>query len=449
MKTKQKIINSQKGTTVVEVIVGIGLVSMLAMALYLALFNAVRLAGDAKQKTGAVALANEKMETIRNLEYDSIGLIGWSPEGPIEAHEELTRNGFHYVVDTEIRYVDDPFDGTASDTDAIPNDYKQARVLVSWQSGVHQRQVSFVSKFIPDGLETLAGGGTLSVNVIDSTASYIEGAVVQVDSVNDTPAMHGSITTDSSGNARLVGFPQQEYQITVSKDGYETVQTYPAGSGYTPADPNIIVIDGAVVLKTFMIDQVGDLTLQAVDIADESGVSGIEVELQGGRKIGTDPETFSFSSTDSTDSSGQINHEDIGPGNYSIMNSDTFDTDDYAFVGAEGEQDITLAPGGSESVRLVFAQKAVDSLLVRVVDINDNPIEGAQVRVQNGDSSFDQVASTMADGRVYFPTGEDPSVVMTEENYTIDITADTYDNYSGSEDIIDLTQHEAAMTAVL
>lgn len=442
----KKIESDQRGVTLLEVIVGIALVSLTTLSLYFVLFNAARLMGDSKQKIGAVALANERMEIIRNLDYDSIGTEGWIPAGPIPQSEVVEKNNFTYTVDTTIEYIDDVFDGQGGD-DAIENDYKHAWVEVSWVSGETTKSVLFTSRFVPPGLETDVGGGVLSINVIDGEASQIEGATVQVDSVDESPPIHGSTATDSTGNVRLPGMPEQDYKLTVSASDYETVETYPnpPGSPFTPNNSHVHVVEGSTVLKTIEINKSADLMFKTVDVADGDGISGIDLDVFGGSIIGSDPTTYAIDETQTTDSDGEVEYDDIGTGTYDILNLATLDTVDYQYVGSDEEIPIALDAEDDLTVNLVFAEKNINSILVRVVDsVTLEALNGAEVNVTGTD--FDQTAITSTNGFAYLPLTEDPPIVMNVEEYDVSIITVGYQNYSQSVDVENLTILDAELT---
>lgn len=442
-----KIIRSNKrGVTLLEVIVGIALVSLTTLSLYYVLFNAMRLMSDSKQKIGAVALANERMEIIRNLDYDSIGTQGWIPVGPIPQSEVVTRSNFTYTVDTTIEYVDDPFDGQGG-IDPVENDYKQAWIKVGWISGENAKSVLFTSKLVPPGLESNVPGGVLSINVIDGEANQIESATIQVDSVDESPPIHGSSTTDSTGNVRLAGMPEQDYKLTVSASEYETTVTYPnpPGSPFTPNNSHVHVVEGSTVLKTIEINKSADLMFKTVDVADGDGISGIDLDVYGGSVIGTAPTTYAIDETQTTDSDGEVEHDDIGAGTYDILNLATLDTIDYQYVGSDQDVPISLDPEGDLTVNLMFAEKNINSLLVRAVDsVTLEPVSGAEVGVTGTD--FDQTVTTSTNGFAYFPLTEDPPVIMNVEEYDVDIVTVGYQNFSQSVDVENLTILDAELT---
>ncbi len=446
----KKVFKNTKGTTLIEIVVGIAIVGIIAISLYMALFNVTKLMANSKQKIGAVALANEQMEIIRNLEYDDIGTQDWIPSGPILQTEVVTRNNFTYTIDTKIEYLDDDFDGTGSD-DLIETDYKKAQVKISWISGGSQREIVFVSKFVPEGLESNTGGGTLSVNLIDSAVQPIEGANVQIDSVTDTPAIHGSVTTGVDGNVRIPGLPAQEYKITATKTDYAMVETYPPppSSSFNPVNSNLFVTEGDVVIKTLTINEAANLLLKAVDISDGDGIEDIDIEIEGGPVIGTMtdmPDTLTLQESKTTDSSGEIDLENIDPGDYTISNLAVLGNSEYEYIGSDSVIPIHLSSGDDKEINLIFAKKNVDSLLI-VVENNDSGelIEGAEIKVSNS-LGFEQTTITSIDGRVYFPVTEDPVVLMMAGEYDIEIKAPNFVDYSGTKDVLNLTVDNILMT---
>lgn len=92
----------------------------------------VRAILESKNRLGATALANQRMEIIRSIDYTSIGTKHWNgsawvygiPAGELIEEEDVSVNTTLYHVDTFVQYVDDTFDGVTP-TDTIPTDYKR------------------------------------------------------------------------------------------------------------------------------------------------------------------------------------------------------------------------------------------------------------------------------------------------------------------------------------
>ncbi len=75
------------GFTLVETLVAAGLMAIVFVSLATAFQGAIKLLGENKARSTAIALANEKMELIRNLPYEEIGTIGGIPQGDILQEE--------------------------------------------------------------------------------------------------------------------------------------------------------------------------------------------------------------------------------------------------------------------------------------------------------------------------------------------------------------------------
>ena len=132
----KKSLSKNQGFSIVEVLVSVMIVSVLTLSIYSLIILSLRITSDNKHYVAATFIANQKMENIRNLSYSSIGTIAGWPVGSTTPHEVIYQADGIYSVDTSIEYADDPFDGTAaSSTDAVPNDYKNVTIKVSWNSG--------------------------------------------------------------------------------------------------------------------------------------------------------------------------------------------------------------------------------------------------------------------------------------------------------------------------
>ncbi|MCH7859981.1 MAG: hypothetical protein IID14_09860 [Candidatus Marinimicrobia bacterium] len=166
---------------------------------------------------------------IRNLPYLNVGTVeavGGEPAGTIPQVIVITRNGQPYTVRTDIRYIDDPFDGEGGisedsvftichippgnpenpttlvdvpaalldahiahgDThgpcegqeppgdDLLDTDYKQVRIEVSWPSHNEIRPVLILTFVAPPGVEGGELGGTLDFQALNAAGLGVEGA---------------------------------------------------------------------------------------------------------------------------------------------------------------------------------------------------------------------------------------------------------------------------------
>jgi len=439
--------NNQKGVTMIEILLSISIISFLVLTIYLTLTKAVSNMGESKQRVGAVAIANEKIEIIRNLDYDEIGIVNGVISGPMLASETVVRNGFDYNVGIDIRYIDDPLDDTGIN-DLINTDYKLVQVSVQWQHEDRIDKVEFVSSFVPDGVETDMGGGTLVLNTMTSGGDPVGNVSVHLDSVEDSPAVDYSTSTDNQGSLVLQGVPSQTYRISFSKSGYENVRTYPnpPASSFTPNNIDFYVNEGDLNSKNFFIDLASNLTFKAIDVVDESGISGIDINLIGGKEIGSDPTTYNLDDTSPTDSNGEIKYENISSGSYEISNPENLGTGDYIFIGSVDEAIFNLVAGDNLEVELLFGDAGVPSLYVTVLDeVTEEPIEGAGIGIANI-SGFDQGDITREDGTAFFPLTVEPPVLLVNGEHTIEVRMVGYNDYSDTIDINDLTIKEIKLT---
>jgi len=240
----------------------------------------------------------------------------------------------------------------------------------------------------------------------------------------------------------LQGVPSQTYRISLSKNDYEDVQTYPnfPESSFIPINSDLYVSSGALNSKNFFIDLTSDLTFKTVNALDGEPVPNVDIELIGGKEIGSSPTTYNFEETSSTGSDGEIRYENISPGFYQIINIDDLETGDYVFVGSKSEATFNLEAGDDLETELFFADKNIPSLQIIVSDnITEEPIKAAIVSLVRIPSEFYQSIETQEDGTVFFPLKVDPLIPMENETYEVEIKVNGYEDYIGTVDIDNLT----------
>lgn len=317
--------------TLVELLVAIGLVTLIFGGLIGSFQFMMTLVGSSKAHAGALALANERMEYIRSLAYDDVGTVGGIPDGPIPQNSTTTLNGVAYNERVLISYVDAPQDGEgASDINSIVADYKLAKVEYSWDFRGETKTISLISNIVPEGIETTEGGGTLTVNVFNAGVQPVAGASVRLVNTTGTTSIDTTRLTNVDGIAMFSGAPALAgYEITVTKDEYSTDGTYTAtAANPSPTTLPVAVLEAEVSTMNFQIDALSDVTVRTVgepttdifedmfddvsDIAASSSVSvsGGEVTLSG--------TSGSYSST------GEIYSRSIVPGTFASWGSASF-----------------------------------------------------------------------------------------------------------------------------
>lgn len=438
------------GFTLIEALIVVFIFSIITLSFYSSMSLGARYIIKSKNNLEAVALAREKMEIVRNLKYDDIGTINGIPNGTIADDEDVLVNGRAYHVRTLVKFDDDAFDGIFP-ADTVSNDYKQVRVMVSWQGDVSaNNSVSLTSRFVPPGLEVGTGDGVLAINIINGAGEGISQAAVHIVNNSISPAVNISTQTDNNGNIMFPGAKQsiQKYKVTVSKDNYETVETIdPISVPYNPTDVNASVIKDLLNIKVIIINLLANLEISSIDFSNNP-LPNVNFNIEGGRILGTDNETppnniYNINSDSSTNANGEKIFNDISPGQFTLSSIE--DIDGYAFIGMDPASPFVVVPGETKEVKIKFVDENVDSLLVKVMRNDDSTfIKDAQVRLTNSDG-YDTTITTLSDGVAFFPvTGNS----LVAGNYTLEITAVGYQSYTGSVDVNKFTEREVKLTAI-
>lgn len=263
----------ERGASMLDVVVG----SALMIIVFTGIVGAFQLTVDSvsnnKARAGAIALANERLEYIRSLPYDSIGTSGGIPSGALAQTATSTLNDVLYERRTFISWEDDPQDGTgAGDSNNIVTDYKAAKVSVSWASRQGLRSITMATRISPPtGMEQAVPGGTLSFLVTNDADQPIANASVRVRNTGVAPAVDLTTLTDGSGAASVLGAPAGAgYQITVTKPGYSTSQTYSASSTNTnPIPGHLGVALNQTTAQNFEIDLFASLAIETFEAVRE------------------------------------------------------------------------------------------------------------------------------------------------------------------------------------
>lgn len=449
----QKNHKNKKGSTLIEALVLVAVFSIAGLAFYSMINVGVSYIINSKERMVAISLANERMEMARNLDYDDVAIQGGIPSGLIDPDEEITVGEKSFRILTDVKYYDDPDDGLlgGDPNDAVSNDYKFVSITVSWGEESDNEEVYLSSTFVPPGIESSAGGGALSLNAIDFSGFPV--ADVSVNLFNDqvAPNVDYNTTTDSNGHLILQGVPEdtgQNYKITLSKSGYETVVTYdPAEETFIPEDVHASILEGVLNEVTLKIDLLSDLLIESVDPFGSS-IGDATFDLVGGRRLddGTGDPVYSHNGSHSTDSSGSFSMNSESPGEYQITITGSTDTD-YTFWKISPGMDINrdkvnLSPGDSLSANMLLMDNSIPSVFVSVADTGTGTaIEGAQVRLRSTSLGYDVELNTDEYGRAFFPeslstpliNGESYEVLVSATDYQDNNTNVTVNDFSTAD----------------
>lgn len=326
-----------KGFTVVELLVAAVIFAILAissLSTYVALNSSATLA---KKKSIAITLANNKIENVKSLPYDS--LLANSTQKTTE-----TVNGVNYDIETKIIYVDDAFDGCVNmsqedkikycrnynlntsntTTDNNGADYKLVNVKV-YSSGKLLSNID--SQIAASVAETATSTGALKVIVTSSSGEPINNADITVNYPYPTPKTYTG-TTDSGGVILFYGLEpnsQYEYKVSVSKSGYSSAETIPPKvdsslGTLTPTfeNPNIYAQQSTVLGLNINIIGKYSTIITAVDAGGYPRVN-YSISAKGGYKLYTNSENQEYSNSatfPNTNSSGMTSAEDLVPGSW-------------------------------------------------------------------------------------------------------------------------------------
>jgi hypothetical protein len=281
-----------RGVTLIDTVIGTALMLVVFLGIAAVFKLSVEVVTNNKARAGAIAIANERMEYIRSLTYASIGTAGGVPSGTILQSETVLLNGISYTRRTVVEYVDDPNDGIGSaDTNGITIDYKVAKVEVAWNSRVGTRYITLVTRISPpNGMEVAcpptALCGTLTIYVLNVATQPVLNAHVRIVNTTTSPGIDLTTYTNTAGVVSIVGAPVATgYQVTATKSGYSTDQTYNVTSENTNPSPGpLTVSNNQTTNATFRIDVLASKTI----LTFTQVLSGVWSEhMSGESKIAT------------------------------------------------------------------------------------------------------------------------------------------------------------------
>jgi hypothetical protein len=151
MKQLPQSLVSQRGISIVEILVDIIIFVFLAIAIVNLSSLGTRTSLDSEHRTVALGVVNERIEQIRALPYESIGYNdGGSPDGVLSQSETVNRSQQNYTLDTIITLIDDPLNGTMYSLTEQTADYKKIQVRLQWQAASNDtREVESVTYVAP------------------------------------------------------------------------------------------------------------------------------------------------------------------------------------------------------------------------------------------------------------------------------------------------------------
>lgn len=266
--------SQKRGTTLFVTMAVLAVATVFIMFTATLITSSLRSIGTARSRLLAIAVANEEIELIRNLPYNDIGTYdteydeddagGW-PVGVVPEYQVISRDNIEFSVAVKPRFVDDPFDGEATDAepDTEPSDYKRMQVTVCWSPYPCETPIVLSTNIAPPGEESAPDTGSLILHVANSSGQPVAGATVQVRNPTEYPDTSVTDETDIYGDLKLYSLPlaTSSYEVIVSKEGMSVDYT----TDYANAlNPHLSVYDGQATQKTFTIDTLSSLAVQTI-----------------------------------------------------------------------------------------------------------------------------------------------------------------------------------------
>lgn len=415
----------ERGVTLIDTIVGVALMLVVFMGIAATFRLSIDVVTNNKARSGAIALADQRMEYIRSLAYTSVGTVGGIPSGLIAQSETTSLNGVTYTRRTIIVYADDPKDGTgAADTNGITSDYKAVKVDVAWTSRYGgTRHVNLSTRITPaTGLETnpcASACGTLVINVANSASAPLAGASVAIANPSASPAVNFSTFTNASGAVTLLAAPAAAgYTVTVTNPGYSTDQT---NTGSNPTRAPLTVSSNQTTSATFQIDALSSMTVLTLAYGTSVPVTNAAFLMHGSKTTNTNPVTYKYSATLGGGGSATTSISNLEWDTYSTSVSSATG---YDLAYSCSPQPVSLAAGTVATTTLYLAPHTTNSLSVEVLTSGSGTlVNGASVRLYK--SGYDTTQTTASCGQTFFSG-------LSVGTYSITVTASGHTTYNAS-----------------
>jgi prepilin-type N-terminal cleavage/methylation domain-containing protein len=439
----------QRGFTIIEILITTFIIGTVVTGLFGLFLLNMRINREAERRVIGLALANERAELIRNLPYLDVGTVGGIPAGDLPTTLVVTRNTVPFTVKTDIRYVDDPFDGlvTGAPSDLLNTDYKQVRIEVSWPTPLATPPLTLLMQVAPAGIEGGEAAGTLIFQALNAGGQGVSDATVQV--VNDTvdPAIDITTETDNDGRVILPGLPESAstYELTVSKSGFTGEQTYDVTAGFTPDvdHSHLSALAGEVTSKTFFIDAVSSLTL-TTQTTNGTALGGVPYSLRGTKTIGTDASAepvYVVDVSQSTNPGGTATQADLVWDTYTLLIDGA--ASGYDIKETSSVLPLVINPAETHAVTVTLVDHQPHSLRVTVVDPLGAPVSGAAVRLFG--LGYDHTLNTPSSGQVYF--SDDPATLLSSDgDYALEVQAAGFDLFEQTVSVAGTTHTTAVLT---
>ena len=372
----------QRGFTLIEILIAVSLFLIVAVGIYASYANLIEVVGRTRTHTLATSLLNREIEIVRNLPYDSIGIIGGVPAGVIASSTTIVYEGQQFVLAATVHSVDDPFDGRVggAPSDTALADYRLVQLTLTCPTCFRFVPLSFTTWASPQHLEGSTKNGALFIDVFDASSNPFSGADVSIINNNTLPTITISDITGANGTYELVDTPTStlSYRVTVSKTGYSTDKTYAADpvNNPNPQPAYATVASQQVTEIAFAIDKLSTLQVTTQDFLCKP-IPAITLNQVGDKLIGVEPDVPKYANSVTTNQSGTATLNNLEWDTYTFTNT----SGSYDIAGVTPFNPFDLDPGVHGSIDFVMEPHTTNSLLVTSEDESGDPLPEATVTI--------------------------------------------------------------------
>lgn len=204
---RERRLNDDRGFMIIEVLVSALILIMASLAVFSALDNADKAAGNQQRRAQSANWAQSEMERIRSMPVEDIAAM--------KGVRTITRDGINYTITTSAKWISDGGDEPKCTSRTGGLDYMRVTVSIAWQKMGNTRPVTFTTLYTPPAG---AGGdnGSLSVRLINRNAGPVAGVPVTLDG-----PVTMTETTNANGCVIFAFVPESlDYAIRFQRLGY-------------------------------------------------------------------------------------------------------------------------------------------------------------------------------------------------------------------------------------
>lgn len=197
--------------------------------------------------------------------------------------------------------------------------------------------------------------------------------------------------------------------------------TFASGRFGLFADDTTITVDN-VIFRNYLSPEPSVSGNLEENLSSSQPLANVTFTLRGAKLIGYDGggnPVYKYEQTHTTDGSGTVTISSVEWDSYDVFIDDV--VEGYDIKGIDPPDPIALLPNTTQQVNIFFKADETRSARIKVLDVDGNPIEDAQVLLEHVGTSYSELDTTPSYGQVFFS----PLSALT---YDITVTKSGYDN---------------------